>query len=86
MGVQQRVGSTTKPEFPILEEAGERVSEDQLPATRAGLTALFAKMPPSRIADTQTAERGAPEPQPCRVSRWSASGCEKRRTIQRDFS
>jgi len=34
----------------ILEEAGEKVSEGQLPTTRAGLSSLFAKMPCSRIA------------------------------------
>ena len=34
----------------ILDEAGEKVSEDQLPTTKAGLDSLFAKMAPSRIA------------------------------------
>jgi transposase len=34
----------------ILDEAGEVVSEDQVPTTKAGLDALFAKMPASRIA------------------------------------
>jgi transposase len=34
----------------ILDEAGEVVSEDQLPTTQTGLSALFAKMASSRIA------------------------------------
>ena len=34
----------------VLDEAGEVVSEDQLPTTKAGLDSLFAKMPSSRIA------------------------------------
>ena len=34
----------------ILNEAGEVVSEDQLPTTKTGLESLFAKMPASRIA------------------------------------
>ncbi len=34
----------------ILDEAGEKVSEGQLPTTQAGLSSLFAKMPSSRIA------------------------------------
>src|SRR5664279_3541756 len=34
----------------ILDEAGEVVSEDQLPTTKTGLDSLFAKMPSSRIA------------------------------------
>jgi transposase len=34
----------------ILAEAGEKVSEGQLPTTQAGLSSLFAKMPSSRIA------------------------------------
>jgi len=34
----------------ILDEAGEVVSEDQLPTTKTGLDSLFAKMPASRIA------------------------------------
>jgi transposase len=34
----------------ILNEAGEKASEDQLPTTMAGLDSLFAKMAPSRIA------------------------------------
>jgi transposase len=34
----------------ILDEAGEVVSEDQLPTSKAGLDGLFAKMPASRIA------------------------------------
>ena len=34
----------------ILDEAGEVVSEDQLPTTKTGLDWLFAKMPASRIA------------------------------------
>lgn len=34
----------------ILDEAGEVVSEDQIPTTKIGLESLFAKMPASRIA------------------------------------
>jgi transposase len=34
----------------ILDEAGEVVSEGQLPTTKAGLNSLFAKMPSSRVA------------------------------------
>jgi transposase len=34
----------------ILDEAGEKASEDQLPTTKAGLDSLFAKMAPCRIA------------------------------------
>ena len=34
----------------ILDEAGEMVSEDQVPTTKEGLDSLFAKMPASRIA------------------------------------
>ena len=34
----------------ILDEAGEKVSEDRLPTTKVGLSSLFGKMPPSRIA------------------------------------
>ena len=34
----------------ILDEAGEVVSEDQLPTTQTGLSALFAKMASSRVA------------------------------------
>ena len=34
----------------VLDEAGKKVSEDQLPTTKAGLSSLFGKMPPSRIA------------------------------------
>ena len=34
----------------ILDEAGEVVSEDQIPTTKAGLDSLYAKMPASRIA------------------------------------
>ena len=34
----------------ILDEAGEVVSEDQLPTIKAGLDSLFAKMPASRVA------------------------------------
>src|ERR1017187_3289087 len=34
----------------ILNEAGEKASEDQLPTTKAGLDSLFAKMAPCRIA------------------------------------
>jgi transposase len=34
----------------ILDEAGEVVSEDQVPTTKAGFDSLFAKMPSSRIA------------------------------------
>ena len=34
----------------ILNEAGEVVSEKQLPTTKAGLESLFGKMPPSRVA------------------------------------
>jgi len=34
----------------ILDEAGEVVSEDQLPTTREGLASLFAQMPASRVA------------------------------------
>jgi len=34
----------------ILDEAGEVVSEGQLPTTKAGLSSLFAKMPASRVA------------------------------------
>jgi len=34
----------------ILGEAGEIVSEGQLPTSKAGLDSLFAKMPSSRVA------------------------------------
>jgi transposase len=34
----------------ILDEAGEKVSEGQLPTTKTGFSSLFEKMPPSRIA------------------------------------
>jgi transposase len=34
----------------ILEEAGEKVSEDQLPTTKAGLDSRFEKLEPCRIA------------------------------------
>jgi transposase len=34
----------------ILDEAGEVVSEEQIPTTQAGFDSLFAKMPASRIA------------------------------------
>jgi len=34
----------------ILNEAGEKASEDQLPTTKAGLDGLFGKMAPCRIA------------------------------------
>ena len=34
----------------ILNEAGDKASEDQLPTTKAGLDSLFAKMAPGRIA------------------------------------
>jgi transposase len=34
----------------ILDEAGEVVSEEQLPTTQAGLSSLFGKMPASRVA------------------------------------
>src|SRR5664279_5078948 len=34
----------------ILDEAGEKANEDQLPTTKTGLEAMFGKMPPSRIA------------------------------------
>ena len=34
----------------ILDEAGEKASEDQLPTSKAGLDMLFAKMAPCRIA------------------------------------
>ena len=34
----------------ILNEAGEKASEDQLPTTKAGLDSVFAKMAPCRIA------------------------------------
>ena len=34
----------------ILDEAGEIVSEGQLPTTKAGLDSIFAKMTPIRIA------------------------------------
>ena len=34
----------------ILEEAGEKASEDKLPTTKAGLSAVFGKMPACRIA------------------------------------
>ena len=34
----------------VLDEAGEVVSEDQVPTTKAGFDSLFAKMPASRIA------------------------------------
>ena len=34
----------------VLDEAGEVVSEDQVPTTQAGFDSLFAKMPTSRIA------------------------------------
>lgn len=34
----------------ILDEAGEVVSEDQVPTTKTGLSGLLARMPPSRVA------------------------------------
>jgi len=34
----------------ILDEAGEKASEDQLPTTKVGLDSIFAKMAPCRIA------------------------------------
>lgn len=34
----------------ILDEAGEKASEDKLPTTKAGLSAVFGKMPACRIA------------------------------------
>jgi transposase len=34
----------------ILDEAGEKASEDQLPTSKTGLDAIFAKMAPCRIA------------------------------------
>ena len=34
----------------ILDEAGEKVNEDKLPTTKAGLMAMFGKMPACRIA------------------------------------
>jgi transposase len=34
----------------ILDEAGEKVSEDKLPTTKTGLSSVFGKMPPGRIA------------------------------------
>ena len=34
----------------ILDEAGEKASEDKLPTTKAGLDLVFGKMPPCRIA------------------------------------
>jgi transposase len=34
----------------ILNEAGEKASEDQLPTSKAGLESLFAKMAPCRVA------------------------------------
>src|ERR1700688_3803855 len=34
----------------ILDAAGEKVSEEKLPTTRAGLNSLFEKMPSSRVA------------------------------------
>jgi transposase len=34
----------------ILDEAGEVVSEGQVPTTKAGLSSLLGKMPPSRVA------------------------------------
>src|SRR5260370_25127627 len=34
----------------ILDEAGEVVSEGQLPTTQTGLNSLFKKMPSSRVA------------------------------------
>ena len=34
----------------ILDEAGEKASEDKLPTTKAGLDSVFGKMPPCRIA------------------------------------
>jgi len=34
----------------ILDEAGEKANEDQLPTTKTGLEAMFGKMPPCRIA------------------------------------
>ena len=34
----------------ILDEAGNKISENRLPTTKAGLDSLFAKMPSSRIA------------------------------------
>ncbi|MGB7723124.1 MAG: IS110 family transposase, partial [Bryobacteraceae bacterium] len=34
----------------ILDEAGERASEDKLPTTKTGLSSVFGKMAPSRIA------------------------------------
>ena len=34
----------------ILDEVGEKASEDKLPTTKTGLSAVFGKMPPCRIA------------------------------------
>ena len=34
----------------ILDEAGEKASEDQLPTNKAGLDSIFARMAPCRIA------------------------------------
>src|ERR1019366_4538901 len=34
----------------ILDEAGEKANEDQLPTTKTGLDSLFGKMPPCRMA------------------------------------
>jgi transposase len=50
----------------ILDEAGEMVSEDQIPTTKTGLDWLFAKKPASRVA----LEVGTHSPW---VSRWLAS-------------
>lgn len=55
LAIQQRLtvgidlGDKTS-RYCILDEAGEVVSEDQLPTTKAGFDSLFAKMPASRIA------------------------------------
>jgi hypothetical protein len=52
----------------ILGEAGEVVSESQLPTTKAGLSSLFEKMPSSRIA----LEVGTHSPWPPLTSRRSS--------------
>jgi transposase len=55
MAAQQRMtvgldlGDRTS-RYCILDEAGEKVMEDQVPTTKAGLLAVFGKMPASRIA------------------------------------
>jgi transposase len=55
MAVKQRLtvgldlGDRTS-RYCVLDEAGEKASEDKLPTTKTGLDSLFAKMAPSRIA------------------------------------